>query len=71
MQMQSEEGKTERHPYTMTRDAMRQRKKYGFQRNKRFSGEWTMVRIRTEIRNALKRKFGSLCKAYEYALSGK
>lgn len=55
----------------MTRDAMRQRKKYGFQRNKRFSGEWTMVRMRTEIRNALKRKFGSLCKAYEYALSGK
>ena len=55
----------------MTRDAMRQRKKYGFQRDKSFSGCWTMVRMRTDIRDALKRKFGSLCRAYEYALAGK
>lgn len=58
-------------PYTMTKDAMDQRKKYGFQKDARFSGEWTMVRMRTDVRDALKRKFGSLCKAYDYALSGK
>lgn len=57
-------------PYTMTKDAIEQRKKYGFQRNANFSGEWTMVRMRTDVRDALKRKFGSLCKAYDYALKG-
>ena len=66
-----ERSSQDRHPYTMTRDAMRQRKKYGFQRDKSFSGCWTMVRMRTDIRDALKRKFGSLCRAYEYALAGK
>lgn len=55
----------------MTKDAVAQRKKYGFQRNYRFSGEWTMVRMRTDIRDRLKRKFGSLHAAYEYALGGK
>lgn len=58
-------------PYTMTKDAMEQRKRYGFKRDLRFSGEWTMVRMRTDVRDALKRKFGSLCAAYEYALGGK
>ena len=61
----------EKRPYTMTKDAVAQRKKYGFQRNYRFSGEWTMVRMRTDIRDKLKRKFGSLHAAYEYALGGK
>lgn len=61
----------EKRHYTMTKDAMAQRRKYGFQRNTNFSGEWTMVRMRTDVRDALKRKFGSLHSAYEYALGGR
>lgn len=56
-------------PYTMSKDALRQRKKYGFQRNAMFSGEWTMVRMRKEIREGLKRKYGSLQKAFDFALT--
>lgn len=57
--------------YTMSKDALSQRKKYGFQRDLRFSGEWTMVRMRKEIRDGLKKKFGSLNKAYEFAMNAK
>lgn len=57
--------------YTMSKDALSQRKKYGFQKDLRFSGEWTMVRMRKEIRDGLKKKYGSLNKAYEFALNAK
>lgn len=57
--------------YTMSKDALSQRKKYGFQRDLRFSGEWTMVRMRKEIRDGLKKKYGSLNKAYEFAMNAK
>lgn len=61
------EGTTKR-TYTMSKDALRQRVKYGFKKNPRYSGEWTMVRMRKDIRDALKKRWGSLHKAYEYAL---
>lgn len=57
--------------YTMSKDAFRQRIKYGFKRDPKFSGEWTMVRMRKDIRNALKRKFGTLHDAFEFALMAK
>lgn len=57
--------------YTMSKDALSQRKKYGFKRDLRFSGEWTMVRMRKEIRDGLKKKYGSLNKAYEFAMNAK
>lgn len=55
--------------YTMSKDALNQRIKYGFKRDFNFSGGWTMVRMRIEIREALKRKFGTLSKAFEFALN--
>lgn len=58
-------------PYTMSKDALRQRIKYGFQRDKKFSGEWTMVRMRKEIREGLFKKYGSLKKAFDFALNAK
>ena len=56
--------------YTMSQDAYRQRLKYGFKKNMRYSGEWTMVRMRPEQRDRLKRKFGSLKAAFDYAENG-
>ena len=55
----------------MSKDAMNQRKKYGFQKDEKFSGEWTMVRMRKEVREGLKKKFGSLTKAFDFALNAK
>lgn len=57
--------------YTMSEDALKQRRKYGFQKDAAFSGEWTMVRIRKEIRESLKRKYGSLQKAFEFAMNAR
>lgn len=57
--------------YTMSKDAINQRKKYGFQKDEKFSGEWTMVRMRKEVREGLKKKFGSLTKAFDFALNAK
>ena len=57
--------------YTMSKDAINQRKKYGFQKDEKFSGEWTMVRMRKEIREGLKNKFGSLARAFDFALNAK
>lgn len=54
----------------MSQDAYRQRLKYGFKKNMRYSGEWTMVRMRPEQRDRLKRKFGSLKAAFDYAENG-
>jgi hypothetical protein len=55
----------------MSKDALRQRIKYGFQRDNKFSGEWTMVRMRKEIREGLFKKYGSLKKAFDFALNAK
>jgi hypothetical protein len=60
-----------RRSYTMSKDAINQRIKYGFQRDTNFSGEWTMVRMRTEVRDALKKKFGTLTNAFDFALKAK
>lgn len=57
--------------YTMSRDAYNQRVKYGFRKDMRYSGAWTMVRMRPEQRDALKRKFGSLKAAFDYAEKGR
>lgn len=61
--------KNNKRHYTMTKDAIAQRRKYGFQKDTRYSGEWTMVRMRNEMRDGLKNKFGSLIAAFEYALN--
>lgn len=53
--------------YTMSKDAYRQRVTVGFKRNMSYSGEWTMVRMRPEQRDALKRKYGSLKAAFDFA----
>ena len=66
----SKEKMNEKRQYTMSVDAFAQRRKYGFKRNEKFSGEWTMVRMRKDVRDGLKRKFGSLHSAFEYALGG-
>ena len=55
----------------MSRDAYNQRVKYGFRKDMRYSGAWTMVRMRPEQRDALKRKFGSLKAAFDYAEKGR
>lgn len=57
--------------YTMSKDAHKQRIKFGFQKNMNYSGEWTMVRMRVETRKALKDKFGSLNSAFEFALKAR
>lgn len=57
--------------YTMSKDAHAQRVKYGFKRDMNFSGEWTMVRMRQEVRDGLKRKFGTLANAFDFALKAK
>lgn len=62
------EQQTSKRTYTMSKDALRQRIKYGFQKDPRYSGEWTMVRMRRDVRDALKEKYGSLNAAYQFAL---
>lgn len=55
----------------MSKDAIAQRIKYGFKKDAKFSGVWTMVRMRPEVRDALKAKFGSLSAAFEYAMNAR
>ena len=57
--------------YTMSKDAIKQRIKYGFQKDPRYSGKWTMVRMRLDVREALKSKFGSLQAAYDFAINAR
>lgn len=62
---------TNKRQYTMSKDALKQRKTYGFKKDLRFTGEWTMVRMRKDIKDKLKNKFGSLSKAFEFAILAK
>lgn len=55
-------------PDYMSQEAYNQRVKAGFKKDPRYSGEWTMVRIRKDIREKLKRKYGTIQRAFEYAL---
>lgn len=65
------ESEQQKRPYTMSKDALKQRIKYGFQRDPRYSGAWTMVRMRLDVREALKKKFGSLQAAYDFAMNAR
>lgn len=65
-----QDNNNKRH-YTMSKDAIAQRIKYGFKKDAKFSGVWTMVRMRPEVRDALKAKFGSLSAAFEYAMNAR
>ena len=58
-------------PEYMSQEAYNQRVKAGFKKNPNFSGEWTMVRIRKDVRDKLKAKFGTFTKLYEFALNAK
>ena len=58
-------------PEYMSQEAYNQRVKAGFKKNPNFSGEWTMVRIRKDVRDKLKAKFGTFKKLYEFALNAK
>lgn len=51
----------------MSKAAYEQRVKYGYQKSDLYSGEWTMVRIRRELKEILQRKFGTLARAFEFA----
>jgi len=46
-----------------------QRLKNGFKADPRYSGEWTSLRIRTEHRDEIKKKFKSLKSAIEFLLT--
>ena len=58
-------------PDYMSKKAYDQRVSAGFKKDPRFSGEWTMVRIRKDVRDKLKRKYGTISKAFMFALEGK
>lgn len=60
-----------RKQYTMSKAAYEQRVKYGYQKSDLYSGEWTMVRIRRELKEILQRKFGTLARAFEFAATAK
>lgn len=55
-------------PEYMSQEAYNQRVKAGFKKDPNFSGEWTMVRIRKDVRDALKKKYGTFTKLFDKAL---
>lgn len=55
----------------MSKAAYEQRVKYGYQKNDKYSGEWTMVRIRRELKEILQKKYGNLTRAFEFAATAK
>ncbi len=60
-----------RRHYTMSKDAYAQRVKYGYKKNDLYSGKWTMVRIRQELKDILQKKYGTLTRAFEFAASAR
>lgn len=56
-------------PDYMSQEAYNQRVNAGFKKNPNFSGEWTMVRIRKDVRDYLKRKYGTFTRLFELAMS--
>jgi hypothetical protein len=60
-----------RRHYTMSKDAYAQRVKYGYQKSDLYSGKWTMVRIRQELKDVLQKKYGTLARAFEFAASAR
>lgn len=66
-QREGDEMPNQKRQYTMSEDARKQRIKFGFKRNLEYSGQWTMIRIRPEQRDALKKKYGSLKAAFDFA----
>lgn len=55
-------------PEYMSQKAYDQRVKAGFKKDPNFSGEWTMVRIRKDVRDKLKHRYGTIQRAFMFAL---